>query len=69
MIDSSHSEVETVRRQERRPPTVDEIIEKAKRGIIDDSMATALLAELEEAQTGGETGSDEVTDRRRQASA
>jgi len=58
-----------MQRQERRLPTIEEILEKAERGVIDDSMATVLLAELEQSETRGEPGPDAPADARRQASA
>ncbi len=58
-----------MQRQERRLPTIEEILEKAERGVIDDSMATVLLSELEQSETRGEPWPDAPADARRQASA
>lgn len=71
MIDSGRTEVETMQGQGqgRRPLTIDEIIEKAKHGLIDDSMATRLLSELEQAETRPQPGPDEPAHERRRASA
>lgn len=58
MIDSGYSEAETMQRQAHHLPTIDEIIDKVERGIIDDSMATILLVELERLEPRGEPKPD-----------
>ena len=69
MIVSCCSDVGTVREQQRHLPRVDEIIDRARRGIIDDSMATLLLTQLQQSERRDEPGPDEPPDQPRQAPA
>jgi hypothetical protein len=55
--------------QERRYPSIDEVIEKAKRGIIDERASAAPPFDLEDWEILGEPPPEESTDKRRRASA
>jgi hypothetical protein len=53
-IESSRSEVAEMLEQRRRWPSIDEVIEKAKRGIIDDTMDAVPPYDLEDWEISGE---------------
>ncbi len=56
-------------KRERRWPTIEEVIEKAKRGIIDDTAAAVPPFDLEDWEILGEPPPEESAEERRQASA
>jgi hypothetical protein len=56
-------------RQDRQLPSVEEILEKARRGFIDDSLFSAPLFELTDEEILGEPPPEDSAEERRQASA